>query len=163
MENSSSQNIRKRRRRRRRRTGKKSATQSLQALDYIFLQEEQRYFHLALWSRKQYYRAMSSCEALSPQEPLSFFLSTCFTMASSTPMITILVTVIGKMKSNKTKQKRKYKSRNSGLQLYSTKFQFSAISLLLPNFIFDTCSFLKCFPLLLIHSVIYLNRFCAKI
>ena len=50
MENSSSPN--KRRRRRRRRTGKKSVTQSLQALYYIFLQEEQRYFHLALWSRE---------------------------------------------------------------------------------------------------------------
>ena len=36
MENSSSPN----KRRRRRRTGKKSATQSLQALYYIFLQEE---------------------------------------------------------------------------------------------------------------------------
>ena len=39
MENSSSQN-----KRRRRRTGKTSATQSLQALYYIFLQEELEIF-----------------------------------------------------------------------------------------------------------------------
>ena len=37
-------------------------------------------------------------------------------------MIAILATVIGKMKNNKTKQKRKYKSRTTDLQLYSTKF-----------------------------------------
>ena len=37
-------------------------------------------------------------------------------------MIAIIVTVIGKMKNNKTKQKRKYKSRTTYPQLYSTKF-----------------------------------------
>ena len=52
----------------------------------------------------------------------SFFLSTCFTIAWSTPMITILATVTGKMKNNNTKQKRKYQSRTADLQLYSTKF-----------------------------------------
>ena len=49
---------------------------------------------------------------------------------------------------SKTKQKRKYKSRTADLQLYSTKFWFWATSLFkLPNFMFDTWSFLKCFPL----------------
>ena len=55
-------------------------------------------------------------------------------------------------KITKENKKRKQKSRTADLRLYSTKFQFLAISLLLTNFIFDTCSFLKCFPLLLIHS-----------
>ena len=37
-------------------------------------------------------------------------------------MTEILAKVIGQMKNNKTKQKRKYKSRTTDLQLYSTKF-----------------------------------------
>ena len=109
-------------RRRRRRTGKKSATQS------------------------------SKLCILFSYKKNSDILISGFTIAWSTPMTAILATVIGKIKNNKTKQKRKYKSRTTDLQLYSTKFWFWAISLLLPNFIFYTYSFLKCFPLLLIYS-----------
>ena len=107
---------------RRRRIGKKVRLR-VYKLCIIFSYKKNRDIFISLCGQES--SIIEQCLATKckvHRNPLSFFLSTCFTIAWSTPMITILATVTGKMKNNNTKQKRKYQSRTADLQLYSTKF-----------------------------------------